>query len=73
MSLDKMIPAAPKSNLIGWLTLISVLLIIILAYDTYFGRGDFFGLSKKQKFLTGEPKRKLVLAEQQVVNSASRQ
>lgn len=49
MSLDKMIPAAPKSNIIGWLTLISVLLIIVFVYDNYFGKGDFFGLSKKQK------------------------
>jgi hypothetical protein len=51
MSVDKLIPATPKGNLVGWLSLISVVLVIAFIADTYWGKGDLFGLAKKQPAL----------------------
>jgi hypothetical protein len=48
MSVDKLIPTTPKGNIVGWLSLISVILVIAFVVDTYWGHGDLFGLAKKK-------------------------
>jgi len=57
MSLDKMIPAPPsvtKWHLLGWLSVISVVITLVAFYDFYFGKGDLFGMAKKKTTTTKE-------------------
>lgn len=46
MNIDNLIPTPPKGKLFIWLSLISVILIIVFVYDQYWGKGNFFGLAK---------------------------
>lgn len=47
MSFDKALPSVPKGNIAGWLSFISVILILAFVVDTYWGSGNLFGLAKK--------------------------
>lgn len=46
MKIDDLVPKPPQGKIFMWLSLISVVLIIVFVYDAYWGRGDFFGLAK---------------------------
>jgi len=47
MSVDAKLPKAPSGNIAGWVAFISLVLVGAFVVDHYWGKGDLFGLAKK--------------------------